>query len=216
MRPPPRAQDAEDEEEPSDADAGFAKRAGKSGSTYGFKAHVAVDEGSQLVRTALLTPANLNETVVADGLIQGDDGALYADGAYDTHARRALLKARAIKDRIMHRPNQHHPDLPPGQQRRNRFISRIRAASRRSRLLSAMTACPGALYRPRQEPEPSALAVHRPQHAPRRRSDKVIPGVRQAPAPTPVAGKANQNGESAGSGQAQRTFCNSPTGRGLG
>jgi IS5 family transposase len=125
VRPPPRARDAEDE--PSDADAGFAKRAGKSGSTYGFKAHVAVDEGSQLVRTALLTPANVNETVVADALIQGDEGAVYADAAYDTHARRALLKARAIKDRIMHRPNKHHPVLPPGQQRRNRVISRLRA-----------------------------------------------------------------------------------------
>jgi IS5 family transposase len=127
VRPPPRAQDAEDEEEPRDGDAAFAKRAGKSGSTYGFKAHVAVDEGSQLVRTAVLTPANVNETVVADALIQGDERAVYADAAYDTHARRALLKARRIKDRIMHRPNKHHPDLPPGQQCRNRLISRIRA-----------------------------------------------------------------------------------------
>jgi IS5 family transposase len=129
VRPPPRREDDDDEEDAAaaDSDAGFAKRAGKSGSTYGFKAHVAVDEGSQLVRTALLTPANVNETVVADALIQGDEGAVYADAAYDTHARRALLKARAIKDRIMHRPNKHHPVLPPGQRRRNRVISRIRA-----------------------------------------------------------------------------------------
>jgi transposase, IS5 family len=127
VRPPPHYEDGGEEEEPADGDAGFAKRAGKSGSTYGFKAHVAVDEGSQLVRSALLTPANVNETVVADGLIQGDEGAIYADAAYDTHARRAALAARAIKDRIMHRPNKHHPVLPPSQRRRNRFISRIRA-----------------------------------------------------------------------------------------
>lgn len=127
VRPPARRQ-AGEEEEPLDADAGFAKRAGKSGSTYGFKAHVAVDERSQLVRCALLTPANVNETVVADGLIQGDERAVYADAAYDTHARRAMLKARAIKDRIMHRPNKHHPDLPLAKQRRNRAISRIRAS----------------------------------------------------------------------------------------
>jgi transposase, IS5 family len=126
VRPPPLGEEG-DEEAPTDADAGFAKRAGKSGSTYGFKAHVAVDEGSQLVRCALLTSANVNETVVADGLIQGDEGAVYADAAYDTHARRAMLKARAIKDRIMHRPNKHHPELPPAQRRRNRFIARIRA-----------------------------------------------------------------------------------------
>jgi transposase, IS5 family len=111
---------------PSDPDAAFTKRPGKPGGTFGFKAHIAVDEGSQLVRAAQLTPANVNETVVADGLIQGDEGAVYADRAYDTRARRAALRARGIKDRIMHRPNKHHPELPYWQQRRNRLIARIR------------------------------------------------------------------------------------------
>ena len=47
-------------------EAGFAKRRGKA--FFGFKAHVAVDEGSGLVRRAILTPANVNESVVADAL----------------------------------------------------------------------------------------------------------------------------------------------------
>jgi IS5 family transposase len=111
---------------PSDPDAAFTKRPGKPGGTFGFKAHIAVDEGSQLVRAAQLTPANVNETVVADALIQGDEAAVYADRAYDTRARRAALRARGIKDRIMHRPNKHHPELPPWQQRRNQLIARIR------------------------------------------------------------------------------------------
>ena len=42
-----------------DPDAAFLKREGKSGSSYGYKAHVAVDQGSLLVRTAKLTPANV-------------------------------------------------------------------------------------------------------------------------------------------------------------
>src|SRR6185295_3923003 len=62
---------------PSDPDAAFAKRSGKPGSTFGFKAHVAVDQGSGLVRAAQLTPANVSETVIADGLIQGDEKAVY-------------------------------------------------------------------------------------------------------------------------------------------
>jgi transposase, IS5 family len=111
---------------PSDPDAAFTKRSGKPGGTFGFKAHIAMDEGSELVRAAQLTPANVNETVVADALVQGDEGAVYADRAYDTHARRAALRASGIKDRIMHRPNKHHPQLPPWQQRRNRLIARIR------------------------------------------------------------------------------------------
>jgi transposase, IS5 family len=122
-RPPAFGSD----EEAADPEAAFGRRTGRNGSTYGFKAHVAVDEGSILIRDAVLTPANVNDTVVADGLIQGDERAVYADAAYDTHDRRAALKARGIKDGIMHRPNKHHPELPRWQRRRNRAISAIRA-----------------------------------------------------------------------------------------
>jgi IS5 family transposase len=111
---------------PSDPDAAFARRQGKHGSTFGFKAHVAVDQGSGLVRTAILTPANINETSVADQLIQGDEGALYADMAYATKARSAALKARAIKDCVMRRPNKHHPKLSARMARRNRLIAKVR------------------------------------------------------------------------------------------
>ena len=58
-----------------DADAAFAKRQGKPGSTYGYKAHVGVDEGTLLIRAARLTPANVNETSVADDLIRLDERA---------------------------------------------------------------------------------------------------------------------------------------------
>lgn len=112
----------------SDVDAGFARRQGKPGSTFGYKAHVAVDQGSGLVRSALLTAANVNETMVADALIVGDEGAVYADQAYDTHARRMALRKRGIKDRLMHRPNKHHPVLGVWKRRRNQLIARTRAA----------------------------------------------------------------------------------------
>ena len=120
VRPGPSAEQAKD------TDAAFARRQGKAGSTFGYKAHIAVDEGSGLIRAALLTPANVNETVVADALVQGDEKAIYADQAYDTHARRAMLKSRGIKARLMHRPNKHHPVLSRWKQRRNRLIASIR------------------------------------------------------------------------------------------
>ena len=111
----------------ADPDAAFLKRAGKAGASYGYKAHVATDEGSILVRTAKLTPANVAETVVADELILAnrDSGTIYADKAYDTHARRALLARLGIKDGIMHRPNKHHP-LTEAQTQRNAALSKIR------------------------------------------------------------------------------------------
>jgi IS5 family transposase len=117
-------------EEPAervDPDAAFLKREGKPGVSYGYKGHLAVDEGSLLVRSALLTPANVAETVVADELIlaNSDGGAIYADKAYDTHARRDLLAALGLKDGIMHRPNKHHP-LTAEQRRHNQALCKVR------------------------------------------------------------------------------------------
>lgn len=120
---PPRGED-----EALDPDAGFARRSGKPGSTYGYKAHVGVDEGSGLIRSVITTPANVNDTVTADALIRGDEKAVWADAAYHTHAREAALKARGVKARLMRRPNKHHPKLPPRLARYNQLIARRRAA----------------------------------------------------------------------------------------
>jgi IS5 family transposase len=117
-----------DVSEPVDPDAAFLKREGKAGSSYGYKAHVAVDQCSLLVRSAKLTPANVAETIVADELIiaNKDGGAIYADKAYDTHHRRRLLADLGLPDGIMHRPNKHHP-LTLRQRQRNTALSKIRS-----------------------------------------------------------------------------------------
>ena len=120
---PPR-----DDEAPVDPDAAFARRSGKPGSTYGYKAHVGVDEGSGLIRSVITTPANVNDTTPADALIRGDEAAVWADAAYHTHAREAALKAKGVKPRLMRRPNKHHPKLPPRLRLYNRLIARRRAA----------------------------------------------------------------------------------------
>jgi IS5 family transposase len=117
-----------DPQSTSDPDARFTRRQGRSGSSFGYKAHVAVDEGSGLIRGVITTPANVNDTVPADQLIQGDEQAVLADAAYHTHARQAALKARGIKPRLMRRPNKHHPVLPPWLKRYNQLIARRRAA----------------------------------------------------------------------------------------
>ncbi len=111
-----------------DPDAAFAKRSGKPGSTFGYKAHVGVDEGSGLIRAVITTPANVNDTTPADALILGDERAVWGDAAYHTHAREAALKARGVKPRLMRRPNKHHPKLPPRLARLNRLIAHRRAA----------------------------------------------------------------------------------------
>ncbi len=105
-----------------------ARHGGKGGFTFGYKAHVGVDEGSGIIRSETTTPANVTDTVPADGLIRGDEKRVWADAAYDTKARRARLQAAGVKARIARRPNKHHPELPPRLKHYNRLIARHRAA----------------------------------------------------------------------------------------
>lgn len=120
---PPRG-----ETPPVDPQARLTARKGKPGSVFGYKAHVGVDEGSGLIRSVITTPANVNDTVVADALIRGDEQAVWADAAYDTHARRAKLAARGVKARIARRPHWTKGPLPPRLKRYNQLIARRRAA----------------------------------------------------------------------------------------
>jgi IS5 family transposase len=120
---PPR-----DGAEAVDPDARTTSRKGKPGVTYGYKAHVGVDEGSGIIRAVITTPANVNDTVPADDLIRGDERVIWGDGAYHTHRREAALKARGQKPRLSRRANKHHPELPPRLKRYNRLIARRRAA----------------------------------------------------------------------------------------
>lgn len=113
----------------TDPDAAWTRKGGKS--SFGYKAHIAVDEGSGFIRRALLTPARINESAVADALICGDEQALYADKAYELKERRVRLKAAGVKDRIMHRSHKNQAALPHWQAARNRLISPIRAAVER-------------------------------------------------------------------------------------
>jgi IS5 family transposase len=126
-RPPKEAgPDARLEKEP---EASFTRK--NNHSFYGYRLHAGVDEVSGLVRQVVLTGAHVNETVVADALICGDEKAVYADKAYESKARRQWLKDRGIKDRIMHRRHKYQKSLPRWQARRNELISRPRAAVER-------------------------------------------------------------------------------------
>ena len=122
---PPRGNDFADAADPA---ARFVRIEGKAGSTYGYKAHVGVDQGTRLIRAARLTAANVNDTVVADGLVRGDERAVYADKAYAKRARRAWLKSAGIKPRIMHKRWGGGPPLTHWQKLHNRLIAPIRAS----------------------------------------------------------------------------------------
>ena len=104
-------------------DADWTRRGARR--LFGYKVHIAVDQGSSLVRRVMMTAASVNDTVPADQLILGDEKAVFADKAYDSHARRARLRDLKIKNRICRRGNKHH-EPSPWTQKRNRAIARIR------------------------------------------------------------------------------------------
>lgn len=113
---------------PLDPHAGWTRRGNRR--VFGYKAHVAVDLGSGFVRRTAMTGAEVNDTVMADALVIGDERAVYADAAYDSHARRARLQGAGVKCRIQRRANKHHA-LTPRQKLYNRLIGRRRCAVER-------------------------------------------------------------------------------------
>ena len=102
---------------PNDPDGAWARRGRQA--RFGYKLHLGVDGGSELVRRALLTPADVNETEVANALIAGDEAAVYGDVAYGT-------QARGIEDHLIRRPSKHHLRLSPAARRRHARIERVR------------------------------------------------------------------------------------------
>ena len=94
---------------PADPDADWTKTHRGRRTHFGYKVHLGVDAGTGLVRKAVLTPAKVYESEVADGLVSGDERAVYGDRAYESKRRRRWLKSQGINDRIMHRSHKHPP-----------------------------------------------------------------------------------------------------------
>jgi IS5 family transposase len=109
---------------PLDPDAAWTKK--ERSYYFGYKAHAALDEGSRIVRRVVFTPANVNDSVCGDDLICGDERTVYADKAYDSNRRRALLKAKGIRDGIMRRRNRWWP-MSGWATKRNQIIVTRRA-----------------------------------------------------------------------------------------
>ena len=66
IKPPRDAESTPGQGSALDPDADWTRRKGGGGSHFGYKAHVAVDESSGLIRKALLTSAKVNDSEVAD------------------------------------------------------------------------------------------------------------------------------------------------------
>lgn len=123
-KPPAKGQES------SDPEAAYAARR-KGGPVYGYKAHVAVDEGSELIRNLDLTPANVHDTERFVSLIMGDERAVFADKGYAKDARKRVLRRFGIFCGILDKARRNQP-LSSKQKRRNEKLGRVRQAVERS------------------------------------------------------------------------------------
>lgn len=88
---------------PTDKEARFGATNERGRFTFGYKMHVAVDAGSGLVRDMKVTPANVQDVVVAPQLLEQSAGTVYADRGYDSDGLRAALSRRGLGDGLMRR-----------------------------------------------------------------------------------------------------------------
>jgi len=94
----------------------------------GMKVTIAVDSGSELIRTIVITPANINDNQLLASIIPpGAQEKLYADKGYASRDNRTILQELGIEDGILHKAAPHHP-LNDTQIATNKHNSRIRGA----------------------------------------------------------------------------------------
>lgn len=111
-----------------DPEAGWTKKNGVS--TYGYKGHIGVDEGTDLIRSASFTSADVHDSVEFEKLVSGDEAAAYADKAYPSEEHRAFLAEKGIADRIMYKAARNKP-LKDWQIWFNKTVAPIRAGVER-------------------------------------------------------------------------------------
>ena len=94
-----------------DAEASWnSKKAanGKIKSTYGFKAHLNVDEDGFIKKSDFST-ASPHDSNYCEGLLTGKESAVYADSAYKSQKYDALLRRKGIKNRIIRKAYKNRP-----------------------------------------------------------------------------------------------------------
>lgn len=68
---------------------------------FGYKAHVGVDQESELVRRITMTPANVHDGKVFERLVGGDEEWVFADKAYDSAVNHNILHKRGVRNGIL-------------------------------------------------------------------------------------------------------------------
>jgi len=119
-------------ENTQDSEAGYNVKVaanGKKTGTYGYKAHVNVDEDG-FIKAVDYTPGNEHDSQSLVKLLTGGEEQLYADKAYASAGHDKLLAKRNTGNRILHKAKRKQP-LSDQQKYQNRQWSSVRSTVER-------------------------------------------------------------------------------------
>lgn len=123
---PPRLK--EGEVSAVDPDAGFTKKHGRT--YFGYKLHIGVDEGSELIRALETSSADLHDGEAFGALVTGDEAKVYGDKAYGSRKNRDFLARMGIADALMYKAARNTP-LKAWQEWFNKAVSKVRCGVER-------------------------------------------------------------------------------------
>ena len=115
-----------------DPEAGWNVKSGSDGkrkSTYGYKAHINVDEDG-FVKSTDFTAGNIHDSNCFTELLDGDESSVYADSAYLSEKHDDWLMARKIDNKIIKRAYRNKP-LSENDKQFNRLHSGVRCTVER-------------------------------------------------------------------------------------
>jgi IS5 family transposase len=107
-----------------DPEASWTKKGNRY--LFGYKAHVGVDQESELVRRIEMTPANVHDGKMLGRVLSGDEKWAFADKAYDSAENDEVLQQKGIHNGILFKATWNRA-LTAAQKRCNRFLSKLRS-----------------------------------------------------------------------------------------
>lgn len=123
VRKPPKNDDGSSGKSELDPEAGWAIKNGCF--SYGYKAHLGVDQESELIRRCEMTAANVHDSRMLGAVITGEENWVFADKAYDSQANGDLLRKKKISNGILIHSRKERP-TKAAENRCNRILSRLR------------------------------------------------------------------------------------------
>jgi len=111
-----------------DQDASHVQKGKKT--YYGYKGHIGVDQGTNIIRKKSFTTACPHDSQEREELISGDEASVFADKAYDNDAIKKDFRQRGIYYGILDKGRRSRP-LSKSQKKRNKKKSQIRNAVER-------------------------------------------------------------------------------------